>query len=240
MKKYRYEEMFPEEFLQAVEESPVFLVPTGLLEWHGNHLPLGLDALKAHGICCRIAEKLQGGIVMPANYVGRPGFSSYAGTLTYSEALVNGYFYELFGQLKKVGARVIYVLTGHYGPLQVDCLKRVAECFSRENPSVQIIAQPEYEGVEIDGAIPADHAGIWETSIFWALFPQLVNAHALQKPVEGQKIYINPPNDYYQEDQKWEFVNDVNASSPELGVRVINAVVEDAVCKIEAALQKIN
>lgn len=145
MRTYRYEEMTPKEFERAVKEMPIFLVPTGLLEWHGNHLPLGLDGLKAHGICCRIAERLEGGIVLPANYLGRPGFSSYLGTLTYSESLVNGYFYELFHQLKKIGARVIFVLTGHYGPLQVECLERVAACFERENPSVRVIAQPEYQ-----------------------------------------------------------------------------------------------
>jgi len=41
--KVKYEEMTPEEFMQAVSEMPVFIVPTGLLEWHGNHLPLGQD-----------------------------------------------------------------------------------------------------------------------------------------------------------------------------------------------------
>ena len=82
---YKYEEMLPEEFLAAVERMPVFLVPTGLLEWHGEHLPLGQDTLKAYGLCLETARKLGGGIVLPPNYWGRPGFSSYVGTLTFSE-----------------------------------------------------------------------------------------------------------------------------------------------------------
>ena len=41
MIKVKYEEMYPDEFLEAVEKMPVFIVPTGLLEWHGDHLPLG-------------------------------------------------------------------------------------------------------------------------------------------------------------------------------------------------------
>jgi creatinine amidohydrolase len=87
MKEFRYEYMFPADFLAAVKEMPVFLMPTGLLEWHGNHLPLGQDALKAYGICLETARKLGGGIVLPPNYYGRPGFSTYAGTLTYSEEI---------------------------------------------------------------------------------------------------------------------------------------------------------
>ena len=61
MKNYRYETMLPHEFLKAVEECPVFIIPTGLLEWHGDHLPLGLDALKIHAIALNIAQKLGGG-----------------------------------------------------------------------------------------------------------------------------------------------------------------------------------
>ena len=85
MKECRYEYMFPRDFMEAVRELPVFILPTGLLEWHGNHLPLGLDSLKAHGICIEVAHKLGGGIVLPPNYYGRPGYSTYTGTLTYSE-----------------------------------------------------------------------------------------------------------------------------------------------------------
>ena len=73
---YKYEEMYPDELQSAVETFPVFILPTGLLEWHGKHLPLGLDALKVYAICLEVAEVLGGGIVMPLNYVGRPGSSA--------------------------------------------------------------------------------------------------------------------------------------------------------------------
>ena len=37
----KYEEMLPSELAQAVERMPVFFLATGLLEWHGDHLPPG-------------------------------------------------------------------------------------------------------------------------------------------------------------------------------------------------------
>ena len=62
MVKVKYEEMYPDEFLAAVKKMPVFIVPTGLLEWHGDHLPPGQDTMKAYGICLDVAKRLGGGI----------------------------------------------------------------------------------------------------------------------------------------------------------------------------------
>jgi hypothetical protein len=39
----------------------------GLIEWHGRHLPLGNDALKAHAILVKVAEQ-SGGAVYPPVY----------------------------------------------------------------------------------------------------------------------------------------------------------------------------
>ena len=54
--KYKMEEMFPDEFLAAVDRAPVFILPTGLMEWHGDHLPLGQDTMKSYGICQEVAK----------------------------------------------------------------------------------------------------------------------------------------------------------------------------------------
>ena len=237
--KYLYEEMLPAEFLAAVEHMPVFIIPTGLLEWHADHLPLGLDSLKIHGIACNIAEKLCGGIVLPPQYIGRPGFSRYTGTLTYSEGLVSSLFYEMFGQLKKAGAKVIVLLTGHYGPLQVDCLKRTASVFAAENPDITVIAQPEYENVLINGETPCDHAGKWETSMFWHLRPELTQMDKFQETPQPMMIYPDPPNDFYKESEQWVWGCDMRAEcSPELGKRAVDAISNRIVELVRKSLAK--
>jgi creatinine amidohydrolase len=221
----KYEEMLPRQFLEAVQKMPVFFMPTGLLEWHDNHLPLGLDALKAHAICMKIAEKIGGGIVLPPNYYGRPGYSSYIGTLTFSEACMDLLFTEMFGQLKKVGAKVIVVLTGHYGPCQIDFMKRVSKNYMTENPDITIIAQPEYEGITIDNEVPADHAGKWETSIFWHLYPELTYIENFSKYTSTKKVYPTPPNDFYKEKEEWIWKEDLSqAASPQLGERCVDMI----------------
>lgn len=232
--------MRPQEFLQAVRECPVFIVPTGLLEWHGDHLPLGLDALKVHALALKIAEKLGGGIVLPPNYFGRPGFSSYTGTLTFSEGLVQQLFYELFYQLKKVGAKVILLISGHYGPLQEEAVVRAGQIFARENPEIGVIAKAEYFGAKVGKEMPCDHAGKWETSMYMYLYPDdaaRVKAD-LREDVAPMKIYPSPPNDYYKEDAQWFWVNDVLSSSPRIGREGAEAIIDVCVREIKSLLQE--
>ena len=40
----------------AAKAFPVVYVPSGLIEWHGRHLPLGNDALKAHAFLVKVAQ----------------------------------------------------------------------------------------------------------------------------------------------------------------------------------------
>jgi hypothetical protein len=56
--------MRPGQLEDALRKFPVVFVPFGLIEWHGRHLPLGNDALKAHGILVKCAEQY-GGVVYP-------------------------------------------------------------------------------------------------------------------------------------------------------------------------------
>lgn len=239
MRKIRYEEMLPAEFLEAVKRMPVFIVPMGLLEWHADHLPLGQDGLKAHGICLRLAEKLDGGIVLPPNYIGRPGFSTYTGTLTYSEGLVNLLISELCMQLRKVGGRVIVLMAGHYGPAQEECLARAAQIIMKENPDLRVIAHKECDGVILDGEMPGDHAGIWETSMFMSMYPHLAHMELLRDPPLEHKLYPDAPNDYYHESAIWEWPNDVKAATPELGRRALEAVTDHMAGEVRQALKEL-
>ena len=236
----RYEEMLPAEFYEAVKEMPVFLVPTGLLEWHADHLPLGQDSLKAHGICEAVARKLGGGIVLPPNHYGRPGYASFIGTLTFSEKCLTLLFTELLGELEKVGARVVLILTGHYGPCQVDFIKKVAADFQAEHPHMRIIAQPEYEGVTVNGESPEDHAGLWETSMFWYLHPELTHMDKFDPHPRPQCFYDSPPNGHYNESRDWKFGDPVlPGASRELGEKAVEIIAEHLAQKLRAALKEL-
>jgi len=63
----RYELLHPHELEEILRRAPVAYIPLGSLEWHGRHLPLGNDAIKAYEICLRAAERTEG-VVFPPLY----------------------------------------------------------------------------------------------------------------------------------------------------------------------------
>ncbi len=67
--KVRYAELLPYEFRDRLAERPVAYLPLGTLEWHGEHLPLGSDALISEGLMVECAQQL-GGIVLPPIHLG--------------------------------------------------------------------------------------------------------------------------------------------------------------------------
>ena len=48
--KVWFEEMFPWEISAAMPEAPLYYLPLGTLEWHGEHAAVELDAPKAHAV----------------------------------------------------------------------------------------------------------------------------------------------------------------------------------------------
>ena len=69
MEKILYAELTPQEFRERLKACPVAYLPIGTLEWHGEHMPFGTDALIGAGILSEIARKV-GGIVLPMVFMG--------------------------------------------------------------------------------------------------------------------------------------------------------------------------
>ena len=65
----RYAELRPHQFRERLQHRPVAYLPLGTLEWHGEHLPLGSDAIISEGLMCECAQRF-GGIVMPPIHLG--------------------------------------------------------------------------------------------------------------------------------------------------------------------------
>jgi creatinine amidohydrolase/Fe(II)-dependent formamide hydrolase-like protein len=102
-------------------------VPTGTLEWHGEHNALGLDAHSATYAAEQALIFLENGIIFPTNYLGTHGWPRYPGCLVFDQATVNRIFYEYFRELIKIGFRVIVILTGHWGSYQTNALQNAAK-----------------------------------------------------------------------------------------------------------------
>ncbi|MBT3267944.1 creatininase family protein [Candidatus Poribacteria bacterium] len=174
MTERRYEWLYGDELPRLMRERPVAWAPLGVLEEHGEHLPWGLDGLKAHAACLRLAEAI-GGVVLPACHMAGihgdavPGREAEwrrgaeaAADMLYTQATFRALMRETFHGLANLGFRVIVAYTGHYPSVQTDALREVAnEC---SGSGVAVI--PFWEPLACGGG---DHGGKWETSIFMAL-----------------------------------------------------------------------
>ena len=192
MKKVQYEEMFPDDLKIALREFPVAYVPVGSLEWHGRHLPFGNDALKAHGILVRTAQKY-GGVVVPPTYWGHMGYWQMGNHPGLSSDLVDRLFIEIFTGLVRVGFRVVIGVTGHDVKPQQESLQKATEAISAYliSPEGPTIGYAMMEGsLNLnDPDVGMDHAAKWETSILMALRPELVDMKRIesiyQKEIES-------------------------------------------------------
>jgi creatinine amidohydrolase len=66
------ERLRPHQIEAALAERSLIYLPLGTIEWHCHHLPVGLDALTAQGLCLLAAEET-GGLVWPVLYYGTGG-----------------------------------------------------------------------------------------------------------------------------------------------------------------------
>jgi len=219
-KKVRYEELFPHEIEEIIRDKPIVYLPFGTLEWHGLHLALGNDAIKAYEICLRVAEKA-GGVVAPATYWAIGGMP-HPWTTRFDEVLIGELFSAIFEQMNHVGFKVAIALTGHYGLEQMYVLKKSA-CDFMYRSSMLVAPLPEYEVVWEKG-YRGDHAAKWETSILWALRPELVDAIKLKgdlkEPLEG--VMGEDPRIYASEEIGRDIVNHIVNRLSELAHRLLN------------------
>ena len=158
--------MRPAQLEKAIRDFPAVYVPFGLIEWHGRHLPLGNDALKAHAILVKTAERW-GGAVYPPVYF-HEGFPR--------PALVPS-LTALFERLKKTGFRVLLGVSGHNVQGQIDMINEALAAVIADGTvagmglwEITLSRGPESN---------TDHAAKWETSNMMFFYPDLVDLAAL-------------------------------------------------------------
>jgi len=59
----------PEQILASREADGIVYLPLGPIEWHGPHLPMGVDPLRAQLAAVALAREV-GGVVLPTLYIG--------------------------------------------------------------------------------------------------------------------------------------------------------------------------
>ena len=174
--RQRYEWLRPDEIESVRHRAPIAYVPWGALEYHGLHAPVGLDGLKAHGLCLA-AVRRTGGVVLPPIFHAASTLKTHPvgevfrqHSMEHSIATVQGLARELLGQLADDGFRVIVLVAGHIGRPHFDVLKAEAAELQARRPDLRVWAGAETDllsAVELE----PNHAGLGEIALMLALAP---------------------------------------------------------------------
>ncbi|MBM4091652.1 MAG: hypothetical protein FJ276_19825 [Planctomycetes bacterium] len=241
----RMELMAPDELEQVLAQAPIAFVPLGTYEHHGWHLPIGLDGIKAHGLCGRVAQRT-GGAVLPTFFYGTGGgHVGYKWTLMLPEDQIAPLIAATLDHLAQQGFKVVVLLTGHYPHEQVNMVHRLAKEAQSRHPDVRFIGltEPEVTTPEPGDAYGGDHAAKYETSIALALEPAWVQLDLLTPGRDPEQVTLpdTPRKDASTHDPAHPLYaihgqDPRQKASKELGEKLVQEIVSRLAEKVTRAL----
>lgn len=228
----RWEALYGDELYELIRERPLAWLPLGILEKHGDHLPWGLDGLKAHKACLRMADKLGGVVLPPQHLLGvhgdlQPGrdevqfrkFHREVGDFMFREETFRRWLIEAYDGLENIGFEVIVAYTGHYPEIQTRIVMETAGKWNAVSGAAVI---PFWEPLACG---EGDHGGKWESSIWMALEPAGVRLYAARDEETGREGW-------------YRGVPVRKESSREFGEKALKMIESYLGEKIEAALNR--
>lgn len=251
------EEMTVKTVRAYLERKRSIIVPLGVIEQHGYHLPLKTDALIATHLGRMIGEKADI-LVAPTIYQSFSG-GGLPGTINISPATMSLVVNDTLLSLASQGFRNFYVLLCHGGSENGRALDNALRLLLRTNPAfsdAMIALMPVWK-LDKDGPGWRDalkegdwHAGWLETSMVMALEPDLVRMDQMElDPDPLLNAQIEHPDNYQHAEKivddplvvprmtqrseiKVGVMGHPEKASPELGRTIVEGIVKDAVQKI--------
>ena len=111
-----WEELSADEFRHAIQQSKgVCLLPFGILEKHGPHLPLGTDLINVRYAALHAADE-EYAIVFPEYYFGQIFEAKHEpGTMAYGRELELKLLQETTDEMARNGCKKVIIVNGHGG-----------------------------------------------------------------------------------------------------------------------------
>ncbi len=193
----RLEGLLPHEVAERWALSPIAYVPIGCIEYHGAHLPLGVDGFTAHAVCEKAAHR-SGGVVHPISFMAN-GCLDLPYSITFPAGVVESWARTIIRELHRRGAELVVLLTGH-GPLDlIHLLKRVCHEFDEPGHRAYGLCYLELNAAnlkapEFGEPTVIDHASTVETSWIMACRPELVDLERLPMDPEALSLGVYGKN----------------------------------------------
>ncbi len=197
-----WETMTVEEMRLALRTTPTAILPLGVTEQHGYHLPLCTDTMDAFELARRVSART-GAVVAPALPYSFSG-GELPGTINVTPAVMSLMVRDIVQSIVQNGFRQIVLMLGHGGSENFAALKDSLHLFLRH--------QPELAGIVLTFAPVWEfsptwkrlfrshdfHAGDAETSVVLALRPDLVRPDRMVQDVPRLAALMRQHPDNYQ------------------------------------------
>lgn len=184
MTKYRLAEMTWPECKAAADAGKVAVLPVATYEDHGHHLPLDVDVVLCTEICDRAVAQIPAEAVLipPVTHGYSPHHMDFPGTITIRWDTFINYVRDVCNSLAHHGFTHILIVNGHgsnTAPLEMAARLTVIDtegdvlCASVNHWGLRKAREVGNQVRESDHG-GASHAGEFETSLYLALRPDLV------------------------------------------------------------------
>lgn len=196
-----YEFLRPEHMQKVLKEAPIVYVPVGCMEFHGPHLPLGVDMLTADAICHR-AARTTGGVVLPPLWIA-------SGVLPLPHGIVMGLevlrsvIRPTLEQLAEGGFKVIVVFSGHGALDHLHVLREETDRLMEHFPDVNALTTVWNElNTDLDGEIH-DHGAKVETSYLMEFHGDSVDLTKLDDDPQAEHVGVYAANPRFTASREW-------------------------------------
>ena len=201
---YKLEELTWPQIDAFDRQRTLFILPVGMIEQHGPHLPVGADTIgvtyEANAASTRVSRALPDWnvVMMPAVNYGHAGANLlggmpiHPGTYAIRQSTLRSFVADLGGQIAQNGFKWIFVLNGHGAPTHNIAINEACDFVSetyrvtmlhltglfRADTAIQShgekINAKYFSAADLSSFGMDVHAGVGETSGILAIRPDLV------------------------------------------------------------------
>jgi creatinine amidohydrolase len=194
-----WEELTAEDFAKGIQKSGgTCMLPFGILEKHGPHLPLGTDLLDVRYAALHAAEQ-EYAVVFPEYYFGQIfEAKSQPGTIAYSSELQLELLQQTTDEMARNDCKKIIIVNGHGGNEYLLPYFAQSQLDQPHDYVVYIFDQrtPETGGPPKKTTMDM-HAGESETSKMMIARPDTVHQERASKESGADQHRVNLPDDVY-------------------------------------------
>jgi creatinine amidohydrolase len=195
-----WEELTGPDFVTAIHRAQgVCLLPFGILEKHGPHLPIGTDLINARWVALHGAAQ-EYAVVFPAYYFGQIDEARHQpGTIAYSRHMQLDLLQETTDEMARNGCKKIVIVNAHGGNTSLLPFFAQTELQQPHDYVVYIywLEKPEGPGRPKQTTTIDMHAGETETSNTMVSRPDLVHQDRAGEESGADQARLHLPADVY-------------------------------------------